>query len=161
MRILAFSDSHGSETYIGKVLELHSDVNEIIFCGDGADDIMSIQNKYHNKNFHIVRGNCDFGSKSPLVKTFELADKKIMVTHGHSFYVKSNLSDLKMYAQQNSIDIAVFGHTHIPTNIFEDDRYFINPGSCGMFDPSFAIIDITNTGIFTKICKIDKMKFCK
>lgn len=159
MRILAFSDSHGFKISIDKILKLHDDVNHILFCGDGENDIVSIQEKYPDKTFDIVRGNCDFNSNFPLTKIVEVENKRILITHGHSFYVKSSLQDLKFYAKQRNINIVIFGHTHNALNLYEDEVYYLNPGSCSMFDASFAIIDINDGNIFVKICEYNKIKF--
>ena len=44
-------------------------------------------------------------------------------------YVKMDLDDLLIKAKAREADIAVFGHTHIPTIQEEDGVLMVNPGS--------------------------------
>ncbi|MFI3324543.1 MAG: metallophosphoesterase [Clostridia bacterium] len=158
MRILVFSDSHGYKNNIERIIIEQNSVKEIFFCGDGEDEILSLKQKYSEKNFHIIKGNCDYRSNLPIVKFFQIENKKVMLTHGHSYFVKSSLDDLKFAAKQNNVDIAVFGHTHNALCLYENGIYYINPGSSSGYDASFAIIDINNDNIFAKIIEFSKIK---
>ena len=153
MRILVFSDSHGDLKLIKKIISEQNEVQNIIFCGDIEDDILRIKEMFPDKTYHIVRGNNDYNPQFPLQIITEIATKKIMITHGHTYNVKSSLSDLVFVAKQNEVDIVVFGHTHIPYSNYDDGLYVLNPGSCGFYKPSYATIDISYSGVFVNIVK--------
>jgi protein phosphatase len=94
--------------------------------------------------------------------------RKIYIVHGSPRnplygYLKPDLSKDEILLQITpsiyavkprpvNADIVLVGHTHIPTTILVDDRYILNPGSCGQprdgdLRASYAIYDIEK-GVF-------------
>ena len=156
MRVLVLSDSHGMTRPLERAIDLHPDIEHIIFLGDGLADIEDIK-RYYNKRFYIVRGNCDFASGLPVVDTVTINGKKILFTHGHTLDVKYTTERLLNLAKQSGSDIALFGHTHIAYSEYKDGVYIINPGSVSRSRngaDSYAIIDIVKEGIMPNIIKI-------
>ncbi|MFI3207234.1 MAG: YfcE family phosphodiesterase [Clostridia bacterium] len=151
MRILVFSDSHGTFNKMKKAIEEQTESKDIIFCGDGEREIDRAKELFPDKNFYCVRGNNDYVLNFPYTSIIELENKKIMFTHGHGYGVKSSLDDLIFSAKSNNVDIVIFGHTHIAHRDYIDGLHILNPGSCGYFYSSFATIDIINTQIVTNI----------
>jgi len=94
-----------------------------------------------------VRGNCDFCSTSPNVETITLEGKKLFITHGHTYNVKSGLLNLSLAAKESGADLVIFGHTHNPTNLYDDGVYFLNPGSLRGLRGSYALVDVGEKGI--------------
>lgn len=156
MRILVFSDSHGMYSNLRTVVRKHSDIDVIVFCGDGADDIEEIKLEFRNKMIIAVRGNCDFCTSNPNVETITLEGKKLFITHGHIYNVKYGLYNLSCAAREAGADIAIFGHTHQATEIYDDGLYLFNPGSIMGYEGSYGIIDVTSQGIVTKIQKFTR-----
>ena len=58
-----------------------------------------------------------------------LGGKKIWLTHGHNYYVSLDLKVIEQEAVARGMDIVMFGHTHRPVIIVEDNITLINPGS--------------------------------
>lgn len=154
MRILVFSDSHGVYHDMRCVVKKHPEIDVIVFCGDGAEDIDEIRREFSQKAVIAVRGNRDFCTQNPNVETITLEGKKLFITHGHIYNVKYGLYNLACAAREAGADIAVFGHTHQPTEIYDDGLYLFNPGSIMGYDGTYGIIDISPQGVMTNIVKI-------
>ena len=151
MELLCLSDSHGRANNILRVLERQiKKPDGIIFLGDGLRDLMYCD--FGNIPVYSVRGNCDTGLFFGDVyadeeRIIELNGKRIMLTHGHKYGVKNGLSRLIYAAAERCADIVVFGHTHIPLEIYidkdnsdilEKPLYIMNPGSVGGYDGDFG-----------------------
>ncbi len=157
MRVLVVSDSHRRTGVIEKIIESQPDVRHIFFLGDNVSDIEDLELIYPNKVFHIVCGNCDFGSMLPSSGIEIIGGKSIFYTHGHTFFVKYGISKLKELARNNNYDIVLYGHTHISQILYEDGIYFVNPGSAAASRQgrnSYAVIDITEKGIMPVIIEV-------
>lgn len=153
MRILVLSDSHGDPVGVKKIIASQKAAEHVIFCGDGEGDLEGAKLMFPEKTFYMVRGNCDFGSRLPVVQTFPLGGKKLMLAHGHTYYVKQTDSDLLFAARGAGADIVLFGHTHIPRVDYEDGLHIVNPGSCHGSFGTYAVIDLTPVGIVPVIMK--------
>ena len=134
MKALIFSDSHGNISVMKKVITSSPDADCVIFAGDGVSDAEGLQNEFPEKMFFSVRGNNDYrlspyGYEREGELLFVLEGKKIFLTHGHSFGVKSSLNSLFLKAQRDEIDLVIFGHTHIPYEEYNKEKrpfYFFN-----------------------------------
>lgn len=87
-----------------------------------------------------------------LKKEISAQGKKIFFIHGHPYYVKHGYERIEEEAKNRGADICLFGHTHIPYTEYKDGIYFMNPGA--VFNGSYGIIDITDSGIMTYNLKI-------
>lgn len=89
----------------------------------------------------------------------KIANKNILLTHGNEFGVYYSTEPLTNFAKQNNADIAIFGHTHCPTEMLQQ-IYLLNPGSISlprnMSKPCFAILNITKKVVYSIFYKIDK-----
>ena len=153
MRILVFSDSHGDFTKMDKAVRMHKSAEVIIFCGDGLNEIEYEEQFYKDRIFHKVRGNNDMFSSEDKTKIVKIENKTILITHGHSFFVKSSLDNLINKAKSVKADIVVFGHTHKAYQNYEDGLYVLNPGSASYhsYPRTYGYIDIINNSIITNI----------
>lgn len=157
MRILILSDSHGRTAVIDEILAAQPSAEYVFFLGDKTSDMDDFEFLYPDKKFFIVSGNCDYYSTYPSVSSATVCGKRILFTHGHSFSVKYGTTRLLSAAKENGYDIVLYGHTHIPTIVYEDGIYLVNPGSCSSSRegaPSYAVIDITDSGIMPIIIRI-------
>lgn len=155
-KILIFSDSHGSTLNIRPALELHAANSDyIVHLGDGAEEFLRLADEYPGKPFLAVRGNCDEAVAPPL-RTLEVEEKKILLCHGHSFGVKGGIDTLALSARRSGVDIALYGHTHTPLNVYlpEEDGfpplYVFCPGSISLPAegyPSYGLLEISPAGI--------------
>ena len=150
MKILVFSDSHGNDFYIQKAVKMHPDAEVLIFLGDGIADFISLP--VGNSAKLYVRGNCDWQpsySNIPLIDSITLNGKKIVFLHGHTHGAKGGMGTLKSLAADMSADILLFGHTHEAIEHYDDEIYYMNPGSIGGVSapPTFGIITLRENGI--------------
>lgn len=131
MLVGVISDTHRQNKYIKRALDKLSGCDFIIHLGDNTSDVQEIE-KYYNGKIISVKGNCDYAEDILSERIEVLGDKKIFITHGHNYNVKTTLENLKYKAMEVGADIALFGHTHIAITLFEEGIWFINPGSAGM-----------------------------
>lgn len=150
MRILVVSDTHGDVRNFEAVLRKHRDARVVIHCGDGADETHEMKILFPDRCFICVRGNCDFSCEYPNIETITLEGKKLFITHGHVYNVKSSLLNLSLAAREAGAQMAIFGHTHRALELYEDGLYFLNPGSLRGYEGSYALADVTEQGILIK-----------
>lgn len=152
-KILVFSDSHGTNEYMNRALEMNPDADMIVHLGDGTCDLSRSFPEHCEKPLFFIEGNGEYygfvGSDRryrPQQFGFtEFEGKKIFMTHGHRYDVKYGLSRLIAAGYEKGADIILFGHTHGPVSqyipagtsldyIGETDRPLLvfNPGSIGM-----------------------------
>lgn len=154
MRIVVISDSHGRSRVVEKILYAQSKAEHVFFLGDCVSDIEDLQYLFPKMQFHIVAGNCDYFSTYPTTSVEVIAGKKILYTHGHTFYVKGGEGPLIENARKNGYDIVLYGHTHISKVLYADGVYVVNPGSCSQGrdgKQSYAVIDIEYNGMLPNI----------
>ena len=145
MRILVFSDSHGSRRCIREALFTHSDACAVIHLGDGERDMNSLGDLLEGKKVIQVCGNCDFASLLPNNELVTLGGVKIFCSHGHTELVKHGTQLLYEKARSLGARIALYGHTHESVTDYSDGLYVMNPGSARMGE--YGAIDITPSGI--------------
>ncbi|MEL3912742.1 metallophosphoesterase [Treponema pedis] len=71
---------------------------------------------------------------------------KILLTHGHEFFVDYEFNTIGSFAKQNNCSIAIYGHTHFPLVEKINGIFLINPGSVsrprGGSKRSFALLTL-------------------
>ena len=144
MRILVFSDTHGYVQNCTKVIETIKSIDLVLHLGDTVRDAEDLHFVYPDIRFEYVAGNNDFSSLAPYEKLIYANNKKIFLTHGHTYGVKSSLTRLADKATDLHADIALFGHTHVPLNSMTGNVCVLNPGACGYISPTYGIIEIEN-----------------
>lgn len=151
-KILVMSDSHGNERNILRACSRFSEVDCVIHLGDFIKDTQFIAK---NKKVYAVKGNCDFYSKGKTERVITIGGKKILMLHGHKQRVKTGLLALGLYAREKDADIALFGHTHIPTEQMYEGVLLYNPGSlAGHSQPTIGIITIDGDRVKIKTYSI-------
>lgn len=158
MKIAVISDSHYNENSIKLIEKYLKDIDILLHCGDGAPDTNSIKN-FFNGEIYAVRGNCDITLEYPLERIIEIKDKKIYITHGHMYNVKSEYNTIFYKGKEVNADIVLFGHTHKAIVSNYDNLIIMNPGSItfpyGKDKKTMGIIDIIDSGkIEAKIIEI-------
>lgn len=154
MKILVFSDSHGSIRGIRRALAAHcGTIDAILHLGDGSADLDAIQELYPQYAYCRIAGNFEDNFSTDLLPetTLNFDNKKFFLTHGHRYGVKSGTSRLSLRAEALHTDIALFGHTHHPATISTPNHPILfNPGSIGTGPtPTYGIIQIVNGVIVT------------
>lgn len=137
MKIVAFSDSHGSvcllRDAVMQALE-GSPIDVCVHCGDGARDMDAVEPLLRDANpnvrIYTVRGNCDFGAfRFPALELFDVNGVRMLATHGHAYNVKSEYGSLLNAAADRGAKVAFFGHTHRSLLEPKHGVYLINPGA--------------------------------
>jgi len=135
-----------------------AEVDMFLFLGDCIDDFIDFQHIFSEKKFFFVNGNCDFFSSEPSERIVEAAGKKIFMTHGHRFGVKSGHQRVLSEAVARGADICLYGHSHKPHIAFEQGIHLMNPGSIslprGVKYPSYGVIEIEGDKVNTSIVEL-------
>lgn len=158
LKILVFSDSHGSTLFMRRALNMHRDAEAVFFLGDGLADVDTLAYMFPNVAWIAVRGNNDFsglfrGREVEELESIVLGGFKIVATHGNHYYVKHGTGAIKRLARQQEADIVLFGHTHTPYEEYVPDDahpfYLFNPGAASGYAPSFGVITLDKTPLLS------------
>ncbi|MTI46688.1 metallophosphoesterase [Sporosalibacterium faouarense] len=152
MKILVLSDTHGNTKFLNKIKERFNNIHMVIHLGDNTKDV-EMTRKVFPVDIYNVKGNCDFrDSETPEEQLINIKGKRVFLTHGHNYSVKSHLNTLYYRAKELDAEIALFGHSHVPESINYDGVQLFNPGSPvlprGGSKKSFGIIDINDEVTF-------------
>lgn len=145
MKILILSDSHSAMSFMRLCVDrVKPDV--LIHLGDYADDGAALHEEYPNIPFYQVPGNCDRyrwdpGEPETLAPT--IGGVRLYLCHGHQHKVKQYLADLTRTARHFGAVAALYGHTHqADCHREEDGLWVVNPGSCGFYGGSAALMEL-------------------
>lgn len=145
LRILVFSDSHGSKYCIREALFEHPEAKTVIHLGDGERDFSGMDDLLEGRELIQVCGNCDYASTLPVNEIVTVGGVRIFCTHGFAERVK--YGPQMLYEKANSVNarIALYGHTHVSVTEYVDGLYVMNPGAARSGE--YGAIDITPSGI--------------
>ena len=159
MKILVLSDSHRHRHALESILFDHQNADEIVFLGDGLNDLEECQyviSGFSSRTLRAVTGNCDIGSFfTPLSLVFEVEGHRFLCTHGHCQYVKQDFHRLISEAQEKNCGIALFGHTHCPTLTIHNGITLFNPGSVAEGSYGLITIDPQTKQVEFQHCRAD------
>lgn len=150
MRILIVSDTHRKEQNLETVLEKEGSVDHLIHLGDvegSRNHILEIA----ACPVDIVAGNNDFMENLPKEKEIMLGGYRVLLTHGHYYYVSLDTKMLRKEARARGFDIAMYGHTHKPRIEQSNGITVLNPGSLSYprqegRRPSYIMMEIDENG---------------
>ena len=128
MKILVLSDSHGDMWRLREIFSRERGFSLCVFLGDGERDLEPFF-PMPDVPLLAVRGNCDLASSLPTKLITREGGKTLFLTHGYEQFVKYGLSALRSAARDAHADIALYGHTHVPVQEYDDGLYIMNPGS--------------------------------
>lgn len=165
MKILVFSDSHGKDDVMRRLMMAN---REAVFfhLGDGAPSFLALSREF-GVAAYAVRGNCDFFTgEFPLEKslTVTLENYRFFLTHGDAFGVGGGLDLLAAAARREGCQAALFGHTHVGMTRYlspegeEAPLYLFNPGSIARPRDgrlSYGVITIVKGQILFNIADAD------
>lgn len=157
MVISVISDTHRRYNCISKVLAKSKEADMIIHLGDNVEDAKEIQRQYKGSVVYVA-GNCDAGALCKTEEIIEVEGKRILITHGNRYDVNYGISELMDKAKENSIDLVLYGHTHVSKVDYEEGIFFVNPGSPSMPRDNFksiAKINITKEHIIPTIVTLE------
>ncbi len=151
IKIIVFSDSHGSAYNLRPTMEMHRGADVFAHLGDGVAEFLRLKNDFPETMFVAVRGNCDIGADLPKIEeTMSIGGKRIILTHGHRYGVKFDTYSLFNLAREREADIVLYGHTHEKKIEYRDGIYVACPGSTTIprdTEPSYMVITLKNGDI--------------
>lgn len=127
MKILIVSDTHGRHGNFDKVLEREGKIDMLIHLGDVEGDECYIR-AVAECPVYMVAGNNDYFTDLPREAVIDICGQKVLITHGHYYYVSMGIEHLKREAMQRGVQAVFYGHTHRPL-IDDEDILIANPGS--------------------------------
>lgn len=150
MKILIVSDTHRQNKNLLRLLEEIENLDVLIHLGDieGSETTISMA---ADCRVEMIAGNNDFFSELPGEKMIQLDRFKVMLTHGHRYYIGMGDEMLKAEARAKGADIVMYGHTHRPKLEQTEDLVVLNPGSLSYprqdgKKPSYIIMEIDEQG---------------
>lgn len=150
MKILVVSDTHRKNENYLKIVEAIGKLDMVIHLGDVEGSEYTIQEAV-SCPVEMVAGNNDFFSDLPSEKTIQIGKYKVLITHGHRYYIGMGNEMLKREAIVEGVDIVMYGHTHRPVIDISKNIIAINPGSLSYprqenRKPSYIIMEIDENG---------------
>ena len=153
MRVLVVSDVHGDMRGLCEAIESQPTARVVLFLGDGIRQAEDAAERYPDRDFYLVPGNCDFGSDALPIRQETFGGKRFYFTHGHRHDVKYTLYRLEMAAREAEADIVLYGHTHAQHEEYVDGLYFFNPGSL-RYDRTYGYVDIVGDSLITAVVEL-------
>lgn len=148
MKVLVISDTHGSVSRAFIAHTRSEPVDAVVHLGDGSGDADTLRDVLEIPVINVA-GNCDPGSDAPREHVWECEGRRILLTHGDAYQVKSGLARLRQRAVEVGVDAVLFGHTH--QSLLEEfsGLLLLNPGTLSNqgHHRSYAVLDITRGGI--------------
>ncbi len=128
-KIIVLSDSHGNvNNMIYAVRQEKPDM--IIHLGDCWGDAQRLQREFPQIPMERVPGNCDYVNER-LSRILRIEGFDVFLCHGHMYHVKMDMSALQYAAQEQHIQVVLFGHTHKVYYAKHNGITYLNPGSIG------------------------------
>ena len=133
MKLIVFSDSHGSSRAMLDAMERHQNADCFLHLGDGAPEFVALCQR-RGLPYAAVRGNCDFATDLPTSLTLCFGEFNFYLTHGHTCGAKYSTYGLREKGIAADAHVVLFGHTHDPHQEYISDEgehpyYLFNPGS--------------------------------
>jgi putative phosphoesterase len=145
MKILILSDSHSTMSFMRRCVESVLP-DAIVHLGDHFDDGEALREEYAHISFYQVPGNCDryrCPPGQPEILNATIGGVPIYMTHGHRHSVKAYLGALLKDARTCGAQAVLYGHTHVADCRREEDGlWVVNPGSCGYYGGSAAVMEV-------------------
>lgn len=155
MKIIILSDSHGNtQALVDAVFDENPQL--ILHLGDHEKDCKKLREVFPQISLRAVRGNCDLHPREPEYDEFVVENKRVFMTHGHLYGVKTGLDSILNTAMSRGADILLFGHTHIPYQKTAEGLLAVNPGSIGTTPKTYAVLEIEHGAVQCKIVGLEK-----
>ena len=155
MKILVLSDSHGNVSNMAAAVE-QSAPRMIFHLGDCWRDAGKLHDLFPDIPLEQVPGNCDYRPSEPAEKLLFVEDKRILLCHGHTYGVKQSLLTAGYAAEEQNLDLFLFGHTHRPLVDMRGKTLFLNPGSIGdHFRPFYGVVTLENGRLDARTVPLD------
>lgn len=149
-KLLILSDSHGMLNYMRDAVRRYRP-QAVFHLGDHCADADALSREI-GIPLISVRGNCDYYARERAEQwECEFDGVRILAVHGHQYGVKMGLLRLRYAALERDAQLVLFGHTHQPCCQQEGDLWMVNPGACGGYRPTCALIETENGSLNCRI----------
>ena len=128
MKIVVFADSHGDKETMKLFIEKLGP-ETVIFLGDGAEDILALENEYPELRFEYVKGNCDTIESVPTEKLISLDGFNFYLSHSDMYDYRFDTDKIVKCAREKGASLFLHGHTHTPTLWSDNEITIMNPGT--------------------------------
>lgn len=157
MKCIVFSDTHGNYPLAIEILLRSDPVDAVYHLGDKAEDAGFIEHLCKT-TVQKVAGNCDAPGMYEREIITVAGNRRILLTHGDRYGVKSGLSKLVERGIDMNVDLVLYGHTHQASIDEIEGIIFVNPGSLqhGSAYKSYARITVDDQGIEARILYLDE-----
>ena len=150
MKVLIISDTHRSLNTLLEALEREEPIDMLIHLGDVERQMADIRQMV-DCPIHMIAGNNDFLSGLSNEEVFKIGRYKVFITHGHGYMVNITEEHLQEAARELGADIVMYGHTHRPSLLIEEDLITLNPGSLTYprqsgRHPSYIVMELDKAG---------------
>jgi len=150
MKLLVLSDSHADiDPMIAAVRRERPDA--VLHLGDHYTDAEALHRLFPKIPLNAVTGNTDFRGNDTYELLLPFESKRVFMTHGHFYGVKTGLSALEAKGASLAADIVLFGHTHVPYLNWANGMWMMNPGSVSaggrrssLRVPTYGVVMIEN-----------------
>jgi len=153
MKILVMSDSHWN-TKSMLIAVARESPGLILHLGDHDSDCSAIEEGFPEIPIRSVRGNCDRNSTGPDRVEFTLGGMLFFMTHGNLYSVKAGYSPIIEAARRKGAAVLLFGHTHVPYLSAGGGLTIVNPGSIGMGEKTYAVLETRDGTVECEIRKV-------
>lgn len=109
-KILVLSDSHGNLNNMVYAVK-YEQPDMLLHLGDCWADAQKLKKKFPDIPLEQVPGNCDCNQEFQ-ERILLIEGKRVFICHGHTQNVKAGYLNLQYTAQEEEVDVALFGHTH-------------------------------------------------
>lgn len=152
-RIMIVSDTHKRHGNLMEALYNEGKIDMLIHLGDieGEEDIIT---DMAGCKVLMVPGNNDYYARYDKEIETKIGKYKVLLTHGHYYYVSLDLQVIKQECKSRGFDIVMFGHTHRPLIDIGEDVILINPGSISYprqadHRPTYIMMEVADDGSST------------
>lgn len=128
MKVMIVSDSHRQHGNLEQAIQREGKLDLMIHLGDAEGNEFYIE-QIAGCPLEIISGNNDFFSDLEREKEITIGKYKVLLTHGHYYYVSLGPENILEEGRARGVDIVMFGHTHKPVLDIKDDIILLNPGS--------------------------------
>lgn len=153
-RIAVISDSHGAALRL-KRMPMFCEAEKIdlvLHLGDMIEDARALERSL-TIPVCAVRGNCDYYDQGERERRLTVEGKRILMTHGDMHGVKYGYDRLSYYAEENGMDVALFGHTHRAFMAVMGRVLMINPGA--LKNGSLCLLEVDEKDIVPHMMDLD------
>ena len=154
-RIAVVSDSHGGTFHLERFVEFcrAEKIDRVFHLGDIVDDAKWLARRL-DVPLTGVAGNCDYLNRGAREARETVEGKRFLLVHGDRYGVKLGYDRLSYYAEEQMMDVALFGHTHRPFTGFVGKAMLVNPGS--LKSGSLCVLEISARDVVPRILDIDE-----